>query len=206
MDPTPAEEALMLREETKRAFHSIDEDAETNVPANSDGMEDLLVPREKTLGEAEQEEEDYQQFLLERVGRDDIQVAFKSLQPEPASVVRTEQTAADDDDEFLRNYVLGRGWLDKDAKKIPKYAEIVETNGRKKPSAFASGPSGANSQVLGRTVIDETQDDDEDEKFVEQAEEFEAKYNFRFEEWVVCDFYLLLFGIHFYSLWLTLKT
>ncbi|KAG0151841.1 hypothetical protein CROQUDRAFT_667555 [Cronartium quercuum f. sp. fusiforme G11] len=182
VDWTPAQEAEKLREETKRAFHSITNEGESSGLGNSSEIEDLLVPREKTLGKAEQEEEDYQQFLLERVGRDDLQVAFRSHQPQPPNILRVEESNAEDDETFLKNYVLGRGWLDKEAKKIPKYAEIVKTRGGRDQSNLSTGPSGANAQVLGRTVIDETHDDDEDGEFVEQAEEFEAKYNFRFED------------------------
>lgn len=184
--PTPVEEAEHLREETKRAFHDHAKGGELSGVGSSDEVEDLLIPREKVLGEVEQEEEDYQQFLLDRVGRDDIMVAFQS-HPEPTGVVKVDESTVQDEETFLRNYVLGRGWLDKDIKKIPQYAEIVKSHGRP-PKTNLEGPSGANAQVLGRTAIDEEQDDEEDEEFVEQAEEFEAKYNFRFEKWAILSF------------------
>lgn len=57
-----------------------------------------------------------------------------------------------DDDKFLRQYVLNKGWVDADEAGLPSYEEIVGVH------------------------------DDEDEAYGEQADHFEAAYNFRFEE------------------------
>ncbi|KAL0032245.1 hypothetical protein WJX79_000491 [Trebouxia sp. C0005] len=56
------------------------------------------------------------------------------------------------DDRFLRQYVLNKGWVDADEAGLPSYEEIVGVH------------------------------DDEDEAYDEQADHFEAAYNFRFEE------------------------
>ncbi|POV94507.1 hypothetical protein PSHT_16181 [Puccinia striiformis] len=133
-EPTPAEEAEALRDETKRAFHAIVEDDEDDDSGDeddgdsersSDGIQKMLVLRDKEHGEIEQEDEEYQQFLIEQVGRDDIQTAFQLNSGTRTDAPHEEQTeeirqAQQDDDEFLRSYVLGRGWIDKEAKKIPK--------------------------------------------------------------------------------------
>ncbi|KAI7962943.1 hypothetical protein MJO28_001037 [Puccinia striiformis f. sp. tritici] len=192
-EPTPAEEAEALRDETKRAFHAIVEDDEDDDSGDeddgdsersSDGIQKMLVLRDKEHGEIEQEDEEYQQFLIEQVGRDDIQTAFQLNSGTRTDAPHEEQTeeirqAQQDDDEFLRSYVLGRGWIDKEAKKIPKYKDLVAPGGQAKHKN--SNPSGSNSTVLGKTAIFD-EHDEEDEEFVEKAEEFETKYNFRFED------------------------
>lgn len=61
----------------------------------------------------------------------------------------------DEDELFLRDYILNRGYIDKDANRVPTYEEMV-----------------------GEEEVKE----DEDEEAVEKQEEFEKKYNFRFEE------------------------
>ncbi|POW17370.1 hypothetical protein PSTT_00732 [Puccinia striiformis] len=192
-EPTPAEEAEALRDETSELFHAIVEDDEDDDSGDeddgdsersSDGIQKMLVLRDKEHGEIEQEDEEYQQFLIEQVGRDDIQTAFQLNSGTRTDAPHEEQTeeirqAQQDDDEFLRSYVLGRGWIDKEAKKIPKYKDLVAPGGQAKHKN--SNPSGSNSTVLGKTAIFD-EHDEEDEEFVEKAEEFETKYNFRFED------------------------
>ncbi|CAH7688086.1 KRI1-like family-domain-containing protein [Phakopsora pachyrhizi] len=177
---TPAEEAESLREETKRAFHSFDASENSD---DSEGELDLLIPREKASDEREQEELEYQKFLIDQVGSEDIKMACQitfekdALQEHDDSDLKAIQ---DENEEFLRNYLLGRGWIDKEDKRIPKYAEITKSNNGERKSVHLS-PSNPNAVILGQTVVDKAQGDDEDEEFVERAEEFEASYNFRFE-------------------------
>lgn len=70
------------------------------------------------------------------------------------------------------SYVLNRGWIERDDQHVPTYQEIVGDDqelvedGDENATAGPSHPWGAL---------------DEDE-FDEKADEFEATYNFRFEE------------------------
>ncbi|MBW0523322.1 hypothetical protein O181_063037 [Austropuccinia psidii MF-1] len=166
--PTAAEEAEALREETKRAFHALD-NAEEESDAGWGEMDDLLIPREKQPGELETEEHNYQSFLLEQVGSEDIQLALR-MSPNRQTECDPDQA----DETFLQNYLLGRGWIDKEAKKIPSYKELVQPKIKSKSTSQSD-------EIAGKTVIDEDFDE-EDEEFVEKAEEFETKYNFRFED------------------------
>jgi len=190
-EPTPAEEAEKLRDETKRAFHALvdddddnenEDDNDSGSTTSSDGIRKMLVLREKEVEDIEEEDQEYQRFLMEQVGSDDLQMALQLNSEAPnAASEPTEKTrkAQQDDDEFLKAYVLGRGWIDKEAKKIPKYKELVESSSQSKQNKL--NPSGSNATVLGKTAIFDEYDD-EDEEFVEKAEEFETKYNFRFED------------------------
>lgn len=158
-EPTPAQEDAALKAETRRAFLGDDHD---DSESDEDGHgEDLLVPREKTKGEMEADEEEYARFLRSAVGRADIDEAFRRSAAEADN---------NDEDEFLRKYILGRGWLDKEAKKIPKYADVVGE------AEEPSRPSGANSIALDEAL------DDEDFEHEDKADAFESKYNFRFED------------------------
>lgn len=107
------------------------------------------------------------------------------------------------------SYILNRGWIDRSGNKsrIPSYNEI--TNGHSPPPPDIAPTSGSNSTAAikekkvkkvkavvaeaegedGDEVIpDPGQHDSEDEEFEEKAEEFEQKYNFRFEEACVFQF------------------
>ncbi|KAJ3373938.1 hypothetical protein HDU91_002536 [Kappamyces sp. JEL0680] len=64
---------------------------------------------------------------------------------------KKNQSTEKNDDTFLMQFVLNRGWVDPEKDKIPTYQEI--------------------------TMHDNTDDEDE-----ERMDDFEAKYNFRFEE------------------------
>lgn len=189
-EPTPAEEAEKLRDETKRAFHAlVDDDDNENEDDNdsgsaksSDGIRKMLVLREKEVEDIEEEDQEYQRFLMEQVGSDDLQMALQlNSEPPNGASEPTEETrkVQQDDDKFLKAYVLGRGWIDKEAKKIPKYKDLVESSSQSAQNKL--NPSGSNATILGKTAIFD-EHDEEDEEFVEKAEEFETKYNFRFEE------------------------
>ena len=64
-EPTHAQEQAALRKETISAFH-------TAVGNGSDNEEEdgLLIPREKTKDEIEQEQEEYRKYLEQEVGED----------------------------------------------------------------------------------------------------------------------------------------
>lgn len=68
-------------------------------------------------------------------------------------------TTADANDKFLKKFILNKGWIDNDDSYVPRYREVV----------------GGGSDSEGDEV-----DDESDEKFLEQMDQFEAAYNFRF--------------------------
>lgn len=84
--PTHVHEQAALRKETITAFH-------TAVPSGeaSEDEDDILIPREKTKDEIEQEEEEYREFLKSQVGQD-IGKLIEVDESAPSGTMTEEQT------------------------------------------------------------------------------------------------------------------
>ncbi|EIN06607.1 Krr1-domain-containing protein [Punctularia strigosozonata HHB-11173 SS5] len=200
---THVQEQSALREEIVSAFHTaVADDA-------SEEENDLLVPREKTKDEIEKDEEDYRAWLQREVGADlrelvtvepgDDEVGEgpveeaeeegknkkknkkdKSKKDGARKVVKAKSASKEDaDQQFLLDYILNRGWIDRSSRRVPTYNEIT---GEISSSSKTNGISNA---------ADDTHDADADhpngnalseDEFEEVAEQFETSYNFRFEE------------------------
>jgi len=139
LELTPIEEEQKLKEEFKAM-------ASTIVTNNDD--DDFFIQRPKTAEEIRTEEEDYQKFLLEHMTMDNVnENQIKEWQN------FKENPNVDNDEAFLTEYILNRGWIDKDLIRIPTYEELVAEH-----------------------------HDSEEDEFDEAVDNFESKYNFRFEE------------------------
>lgn len=190
---THTEEQHQLRDETRAAFHTaVDE-------SDDDG---LLVPREKTKDELEREEEEYREYLRHAVGQD-LEGLIEVENSEIDAEAKTSEEGAgkrkkskskkkgneskgmskqEADQEFLMNYILNRGWIDKSAKRLPTYKDIVKpksTKGKAKDSEASDEEQ--SSVAVGQQGAYE-HDMEDDEEFEEIADAFETSYNFRFEE------------------------
>ncbi|KAG0708658.1 KRI1-like family C-terminal-domain-containing protein [Suillus ampliporus] len=187
--PTHTEEQRQLRDETRAAFHTaVDE-------SDDDG---LLVPREKTKDELEHEEEEYREYLKHAVGEDLAGLVVVENSGMGAGIENSEEGAGgkkksktkkegdeakgmskqEADQEFLMNYILNRGWIDKSARRLPTYKEIVKpksTKGKAKDSVDESELEAPDDEQGDAA-------DEEDDDFEEIADAFETSYNFRFEE------------------------
>lgn len=125
---------------------------------NSDS--EFFRKKEKSAADVEKEEKDFEVFLqkqqkknAERAGEDLLLHSY------------LENEKPDEKERFLRDFVLNNGWLDKNAGDAPR-ADGYEIE--------------IDSASLNRTG--EMRDEDEDDEFEDRADEFEAKYNFRFED------------------------
>ncbi|RIA98498.1 KRI1-like family C-terminal-domain-containing protein [Glomus cerebriforme] len=137
---TPIQEEQKLKEEFKAAASQFD------FPDNDDD-DNFLVQRQKTAEELKAEEEDYQKFLLESMADTNDAETLKQWQN------YKNNPNVDEDEAFLMDFILNRGWIDKDSDKILSYEELIAEH-----------------------------HDEEDGKFEEAVDQFESKYNFRFEE------------------------
>ncbi|EIW53933.1 Krr1-domain-containing protein [Trametes versicolor FP-101664 SS1] len=194
---THVEEQKELRSKTIAAFH-------TAVDAKDESEEeedDFLVPREKTKDEIEREEEEYRAFLEREVGEDLSELV--TVETDAAGVWdgtgadsdgdRSQKKSKkgkkkdkkplngkqDEDQEFLLNYILNRGWIDKSARRMPTYKEITGSKKGKGRSDADSDSEGSDDNDEGEEVKHQPLDEDD---FDEVADRFESSYNFRFEE------------------------
>lgn len=119
---THVQEQELLKAEMKRAFGSSKDDDE----------EGLLTVRPKGEDEIAREEEEYRNFLLENLASSEN---AKLSMGEWLSY-REERDGVDPkagkskkqltDDDFLIDYVLNKGWVDKQASRVPSYDKIIE--------------------------------------------------------------------------------
>ncbi|KAF9777857.1 KRI1-like family C-terminal-domain-containing protein [Thelephora terrestris] len=206
---THVQEEKKLREETVAAFH-------TAVSGDASDEDDLLVPREKTKDELEREEQEYHEFLRREVGEDlrqlievdrdvigvhedapsgqgDSESKKKKTKDKGKKKEKGRPEAQEkkekEDQEFLMNYILNRGWIDRTAKRLPTYTEVTSVRNRKKKSkakdpedegstTARSSDSSSESEAEG-SLNNGIEDED---VFDDVADVFESSFNFRFEE------------------------
>ncbi|KAJ9099775.1 hypothetical protein QFC21_003773 [Naganishia friedmannii] len=193
---THVQEERALREEVTKAFHTAIGDNEVK-EEDDDGFL-VKKDRTDTEKDVEKEEyrrfllangggEDEVRKLLglggdedsdkeedEDIADDAEDVASKAqvdvLDANHEVLSRTEKNARQkkDDDAFLMNYILNRGWIDtEDQPEASTSAPVLQPGKKVKAEGSASHPWG---QL------------EDDEAFEEIAETFETAYNFRFEE------------------------
>ncbi|KAK1154017.1 hypothetical protein AOXY_G29268 [Acipenser oxyrinchus oxyrinchus] len=136
----------------KESFRKFVEDSEED-DEKDEGFQ-LLTRRTKTQEEKDREEEDYLNWLK---GQKDLE-GKEDLQDLRYLHDYWNDPSLDDGEKFLRDYMLNKGYLEggEEEHRIPTYDEIVQ---------------------------EEVEDSsDEGESFLNQQEDFERRYNFRFEE------------------------
>ncbi|KAF8608341.1 Krr1-domain-containing protein [Ceratobasidium sp. AG-I] len=186
---THAQEQAALRDETISAFHS--------AVKGEDDEDGLLTLREGVRDEGELREEEYKEFLQREVGEDlsglmwveeaNVKVEDENGKEQGGSSIATngkgkseskkkgtrKERKEETDQEFLMNYILNRGWIDKSEQRPPTYREVVGPEPKPDVKGKAEAP-----EVVGDTdngLLDE-------DEFDEVADRFESTYNFRFEE------------------------
>ncbi|SCV68517.1 BQ2448_638 [Microbotryum intermedium] len=205
--PTYAQHEQALQQQVKQAFFQA---THSNNDDDDDDDDHFLIKRTQTQDEAQKEQDEYAKFLKTNLGAQAIKEAL------------------DQEENFLNDYLLNRGWIDPKAKKnrIPSYKEITGGNdasdadddddndddddddddddgieqvqslakdGKKARQLLAESIKAAASLKAEKEGEGAQNDEEEarlnpalhdasDSEFEHHAEEFEHKYNFRFEE------------------------
>ncbi|KAJ2909317.1 Ribosome biogenesis protein Kri1, partial [Coemansia aciculifera] len=120
---------------------------------DDEGEEDFLVKKEKTKDEIAKEDVDYRKFLLDSMGSDAKNKAALDSWTAFTTDRETAGSKVDEGQAFLMGYILNRGWVDKSAEK-------------------------QSAEFEAKAIVDK----EEDEQYTELTDNFESKYNFRFEE------------------------
>ncbi|OWZ60901.1 hypothetical protein AYX15_06854, partial [Cryptococcus neoformans] len=196
---THVESQRRLRQEAVSAFKTLAEESD------DESDEEFIRKREKDAQEVDENDEEYKKFMLEFgggeeevrkiLGMGDQPAILKVLESEgeedeeeKAAVSKIEKEEmerqkrekeakkAKDDDDFLMNYILNRGWIDRSEKHVPTYDEVVgpSTEVAEEAAAQVKSTKPKSSHPWGEL--------DEESDFEDRAEEFETEYNFRFEE------------------------
>lgn len=182
---THAQEQKDLKKEVTSAFHGNEDDDE----------DDFLKPKTTEDDEDYQTRDSYKKFLLENVGEDEIRKALgfddkrisstkeeidsaskpatkeekKKARNAAAKPSKADQKAKDD--KFLMDYILNQGWMPGSSTSVPKDVAISDQKAAEEGHSFNLSGANANHELL--------EDDDE---FDDHADDWEHKYNFRFEE------------------------
>ncbi|KAH7815441.1 putative krr family protein [Monocercomonoides exilis] len=165
---TPIEEQEKLKHDFIRAAAGGGKKVNDVESAEDD---DFLVPKVKNEEEKAQEEKSYREFLKSEEARllkkRKLRYTTEELFKQPLS----------EEDKMLFGYTLDRKWIHAKGK------GITQKNGDNQYFGKTEGGSDGNATGNGLN-LEGTEDAflEDDEKDLERQEEFEEKYNFRFEE------------------------
>ncbi|UZJ56351.1 hypothetical protein CBS101457_005671 [Exobasidium rhododendri] len=175
-EPLPfTREQEELRREVTNAFHT----------SAGDGEEDFFTRKEgDNYGDADDDPESYKKFLLGVLGGKDKEDAVREIlraqteeaaagdAPKPARgkapKVRVEDGTEQENEDFLMNYVLNRGWLENPSE-APRNKVKKERKEKIDDIEVEQGNDGFS-------------DLDSEDSYDSRAEAYENAYNFRFEE------------------------
>ena len=184
---THVQEQRALRDETIAAFHTAVNGAEDE--------DDILVPREKTKDELEQEEEEYQEFLKREVGTDLKELitveegssALLTEEPETDKKAKKEKktkkskemskkSKTEQDQEFLMKYVLRKSLVSSSPTLSCSYIlnrGWIDRSAKRLPT-YSEITSSKSKKDKGKARADSPMDEDEEAETKRLQEEIAA--------------------------------
>lgn len=201
------QEQAQLRRQVTQAFHDTDgkgaeEEGDFFTKTRAGGVD----------GDEGDDAGSYRRYLLQTLGDEKAQKAVREALRSPAEMAAVESrdaeaagpsseaesapvkrkskkthSEAQQNEDFLMNYVLNRGWLE-NPEAAPKLgrrsraeAEDEDEDDEEESSAKPKRATGANADTYGRDWDAEAADLDSEASFDSRAEAFEQAFNFRFE-------------------------
>lgn len=184
-----AQEQEDLRKEVSQAFH-----------AGIGDEDDLFVKRSEAQNS--NGSSSYRAAVLASLGpnadEDTIRQAIRRNQPDQATAstsVLANDSEADQkkNEDFLLNYILNRGWIDKSAdevrpvkprltKALLKSKDAAENGETAEGSQNGDSAAAAGAHAYGRDWEAEAAELESEASFDSMADAFETAYNFRFEQ------------------------
>ncbi|KAF8953200.1 KRI1-like family C-terminal-domain-containing protein [Flammula alnicola] len=191
---TGDDEFLIPREKTKDEREREEEEYRTflerevgdlrelvSVDGNDDSEEEHRINGE--VDEGEQKEEKKEGASNEPKKKKKKKTKKLAGGGEPETVKKTK---AEKDQDFLLNYILNRGWIDRSEGHVPTYNEVTSPaqERRKKKGKSKAEPQDVDLETMNGEEGDEEMDTGllSDTSFESLASHFEASYNHRFEE------------------------
>lgn len=135
-----------------------DESGSSDANDTDDDDMDFFQKKVKSKEEWDAEEKDFEQFLVKQTRKNSQKSGEELLLH-----AYLENEKPDEKERFLRDFVLNNGWLDKNASEAPEAGDYEIEIDTVDPDAEEDG-------------------DGAGDEFDDRVDEFEAKYNFRFED------------------------
>ncbi|KAG6861693.1 hypothetical protein C0995_013262 [Termitomyces sp. Mi166 len=204
---THAEEQRALRDETIAAFHdAVEDEVEDFLVLRGKTKDEQELEEEeyreflerevggdlRQLVDVQSEEHPLVSAVEERpvsgldTGKEKKKKKQKAKEGKAAKETSSTKSKQESDQEFLMNYILNRGWIDRSTQHIPTYGEITSTKskgkGKEKNKAGEDAESTFHDEENDPEALPTEDPDLDEDDFEEIVDRFESSYNFRFEE------------------------
>ncbi|KXN70805.1 Krr1-domain-containing protein [Conidiobolus coronatus NRRL 28638] len=141
---THVQEQQMIKDQFKDAINNLADEDE----------DDLFSKKAKSQKEIDEEDADYKDFVIKELKSAGVKDDTLNKWESGVSTSNADGMTKDDQDSFLMNYILNRGWI-------------------------SNGQDELEEKLKDSNEIKELEESEEE---LEIADEFEQEYNFRFEE------------------------
>jgi protein KRI1 len=130
---------------------------------------ELFIKKEKSAVELAEEEKDFEQFL-----RKQKQKSVSAVRPGDELLLHSylDKESTDEKERFLRDFVLNNGWMEGGVGAAPKPADYAVEVDLSRSGNIKNEGDESDDDIVG----------DDESDFDDQVDEFESRFNFRFED------------------------